>query len=85
MEWTTSSRAWTRRRVLMVIAAAMASPAWAQGDKAVRFVLPNATGSGVDAITRSAQPALAKALSDPNPVTRGLASGLRRQDSFTCH
>lgn len=28
----------------------------------VKFVLPNATGSGVDAITRSAQPALAKAL-----------------------
>lgn len=28
----------------------------------VRFVLPNATGSGVDAITRAAQPALAKAL-----------------------
>jgi tripartite-type tricarboxylate transporter receptor subunit TctC len=32
------------------------------GDKVVRFVLPNATGSGVDTITRSAQPALAKAL-----------------------
>jgi tripartite-type tricarboxylate transporter receptor subunit TctC len=28
----------------------------------VRFILPNATGSGVDAITRAAQPALAKAL-----------------------
>jgi tripartite-type tricarboxylate transporter receptor subunit TctC len=28
----------------------------------VRFILPNATGSGVDAITRSAAPALAKAL-----------------------
>ena len=32
------------------------------GDKTVRFILPNATGSGVDAITRAAQPALAKAL-----------------------
>ena len=32
------------------------------GEKVVRFVLPNATGSGVDAITRAAQPALAKAL-----------------------
>jgi tripartite-type tricarboxylate transporter receptor subunit TctC len=34
----------------------------AQSDKVVKFVLPNATGSGVDAITRAAQPALAKAL-----------------------
>ncbi|HEX2543993.1 MAG TPA: tripartite tricarboxylate transporter substrate-binding protein, partial [Ramlibacter sp.] len=28
----------------------------------VKFILPNATGSGVDAITRAAAPALAKAL-----------------------
>ncbi|HXD42726.1 MAG TPA: tripartite tricarboxylate transporter substrate-binding protein [Ramlibacter sp.] len=28
----------------------------------VKFILPNATGSGVDAITRAAQPALAKSL-----------------------
>ena len=32
------------------------------GEKVVRFVLPNATGSGVDTITRAAQPALSKAL-----------------------
>ncbi len=32
------------------------------GDRTVKFILPNATGSGVDAITRAAQPALAKAL-----------------------
>jgi tripartite-type tricarboxylate transporter receptor subunit TctC len=31
-------------------------------DRPVRFILPNAAGSGVDAITRAAQPALAKAL-----------------------
>ncbi len=31
-------------------------------DRVVRFVLPNATGSGVDAITRAAQAALGKAL-----------------------
>ena len=44
-------------------AASLASPAWSQvGDKTVRFILPNATGSGVDAITRAAQPALSKAL-----------------------
>ncbi len=32
------------------------------GDKIIKLILPNATGSGVDAITRAAQPALAKAL-----------------------
>jgi tripartite-type tricarboxylate transporter receptor subunit TctC len=43
--------------------AAVAGSASAQvGDKTVKFILPNATGSGVDAITRAAQPALAKAL-----------------------
>jgi tripartite-type tricarboxylate transporter receptor subunit TctC len=55
----------SKRRTL--IAAALTSllvaPAIAQvGDKTVKFILPNATGSGVDAITRAAQPALAKAL-----------------------
>jgi tripartite-type tricarboxylate transporter receptor subunit TctC len=35
---------------------------FAQADTVVRFILPNATGSGVDAITRAAQPALSKAL-----------------------
>ncbi|MFO1315336.1 MAG: tripartite tricarboxylate transporter substrate-binding protein [Burkholderiales bacterium] len=39
-----------------------ARPAWAQSDRTIRFILPNATGSGVDAITRAAQPALGKAL-----------------------
>jgi tripartite-type tricarboxylate transporter receptor subunit TctC len=55
----------TTRRSLMAAAltALFAAPALAQvGEKTVRFVLPNATGSGVDAITRAAQPALAKAL-----------------------
>ncbi len=41
---------------------ATAAHAQGVGDKTIRFVLPNATGSGVDAITRAAQPALAKAL-----------------------
>ncbi len=45
---------------------AVSAPSIAQvGDKAVRFVLPNATGSGVDTITRTAQPALSKALGMP--------------------
>jgi tripartite-type tricarboxylate transporter receptor subunit TctC len=43
-----------------LLAALAAGPALAQSP--VRFILPNATGSGVDAITRAAQPALAKAL-----------------------
>ena len=34
----------------------------AQSDRPIKFILPNATGSGVDAITRSAAPALGKAL-----------------------
>jgi tripartite-type tricarboxylate transporter receptor subunit TctC len=39
------------------------SHASAQGsDRPVKFILPNATGSGVDAITRAAQTALGKAL-----------------------
>jgi tripartite-type tricarboxylate transporter receptor subunit TctC len=63
-----------------VAAAAAASaaslPAWAQGgDKSVRFVLPNATGSGVDAITRAAQPALAKALGMPVVVENQPGAG----------
>ncbi len=54
-----------RRTVLAALGAALAAPVFAQGDRPVRFVLPNATGSGVDAITRAAQPALAKALGHP--------------------
>jgi tripartite-type tricarboxylate transporter receptor subunit TctC len=55
----------TTRRTLIAasLSALLAAPALAQvGDRTVKFVLPNATGSGVDAITRAAQPALAKAL-----------------------
>ena len=57
------------RRDLLAALAALGSasvlPAAAQADKNIRFILPNATGSGVDAITRTAQPALAKALGHP--------------------
>jgi tripartite-type tricarboxylate transporter receptor subunit TctC len=59
----------TRRTLIAALAtgftAGLASPALAQSDKPVRFILPNATGSGVDAIARSAQAALAKALGRP--------------------
>ncbi|HSW07379.1 Bug family tripartite tricarboxylate transporter substrate binding protein [Aquabacterium sp.] len=65
MHDTTPTR-FTRRSALTAFGALAATslPSWAQapGDKVVRFILPNATGSGVDAITRSAQAALGKAL-----------------------
>jgi tripartite-type tricarboxylate transporter receptor subunit TctC len=59
----------SRRELMIGLAAGMASglaaPAFAQAEKVVRFILPNATGSGVDAITRAAQAALGKALGHP--------------------
>lgn len=57
-----------RRTLIGGIAGTLALPlsnAFAQADRPVRFVLPNATGSGVDAITRAAQNALARALGHP--------------------
>jgi tripartite-type tricarboxylate transporter receptor subunit TctC len=54
-----------RRRTALgaaLAAAAGSLPFAALAQSTVRFVLPNATGSGVDAITRSAGPALSKAL-----------------------
>ena len=60
-----------------VLAGARAGGARAQalGDKPVRIVLPNATGSGVDGITRAAQPALAKALGHPVVVDNQPGAG----------
>ena len=56
----------TRRTALSLLASAtaMAVPglALAQADRPVKFILPNATGSGVDTITRTAAPALGRAL-----------------------
>jgi tripartite-type tricarboxylate transporter receptor subunit TctC len=69
----------TTRRTLLAaaLAAACALPAFAQqaGDKTIKFILPNATGSGVDAITRAAQPALAKALGHPIVVDNQPGAG----------
>lgn len=51
-----------RRTVVAGLAGSLALPALAQFDRPARFILPNATGSGVDTIARAAQNALAKAL-----------------------
>ena len=60
----------SRRAILRALAAsgALALPRFAGaqiGDKPVRFILPVATASGVDTITRAAGPALSKALGHP--------------------
>jgi tripartite-type tricarboxylate transporter receptor subunit TctC len=64
---TRSTPSHLSRRAALLAGAATAAAGWLpqaalaqQGT--VKFILPNATGSGVDAITRAAQPALAKAL-----------------------
>ena len=53
----------------------LAVSAAAQPDRPVRFVLPNAAGSGVDAITRAAQPAFAKAFGAPVVVENQTGAG----------
>jgi len=72
-----SKHALIRRHLLgAAIGLVLAAPALAQvGDRTVRFILPNATGSGVDAITRAAQPALAKALGFPVVVENQPGAG----------
>jgi tripartite-type tricarboxylate transporter receptor subunit TctC len=50
-----------RNFALTLVAGAIAPAAFAQSGN-VKFILPNATGSGVDAITRAAAPALGRAL-----------------------
>ncbi|HWA37398.1 MAG TPA: tripartite tricarboxylate transporter substrate binding protein [Burkholderiales bacterium] len=52
-----------------------AGAAFAQQDRPVRFILPNAAGSGVDAITRAAQPAFSKALGAPVVVENQAGAG----------
>jgi tripartite-type tricarboxylate transporter receptor subunit TctC len=56
----------SRRSALAASLAALAGATWPLAANAqsgtIRFILPNATGSGVDTITRAAQPALSKAL-----------------------
>ena len=73
-----TSPSFTRRRLLIGVGAAAlaaAGPASAQTDKTIRFILPNATGSGVDTITRSVQPALGRALGQPIVVENQPGAG----------
>lgn len=69
----------TRRQCLassLALAGAALLPLSAQAQSGnVRFILPNATGSGVDAITRAAQPAMAKALNAPVVVENQPGAG----------
>jgi tripartite-type tricarboxylate transporter receptor subunit TctC len=68
----------TRRALLGLGLAAMCagrSAAQTAGDRTIKFVLPNATGSGVDTITRTAQAALAKALGAPVVVDNQPGAG----------
>ncbi|VTU33977.1 Bug family tripartite tricarboxylate transporter substrate binding protein [Variovorax sp. PBL-E5] len=62
---STSSFRISRRSALAASAAALVAGPWALAAHAeagtIRFILPNAAGSGVDTITRAAQPALSKA------------------------
>lgn len=58
-----NSQQLSRRTVLAAALAAGLVPVGAHAQSGtVKFILPNATGSGVDAITRAAQPALGRAL-----------------------
>jgi len=52
-----------------------AGSTFAQQDRPVRFILPNAAGSGVDAIARAAQPAFAAVLGAPVVVENQPGAG----------
>jgi tripartite-type tricarboxylate transporter receptor subunit TctC len=61
--------------IALVITAWVSAAAEAQNDRPVRFILPVATASGVDTITRAASPALAKALGGPVVVENQPGAG----------
>src|SRR4029434_10607119 len=74
--WKSSTILATVRLLLMGAALAALVPAQAQlGERAVKFILPVATASGVDTITRAAQPALTKALASPIVVENQPGAG----------
>ena len=67
---TRPSLSMSRRHALaglggLALGAGLPGAALAQSDKPLRFILPVSAGSGVDAITRAASNALAKALGQP--------------------
>ena len=73
---TSNRRRWLLTQLAAAAATGLSSlPIWAQSDKPVRFILPNATGSGVDTITRAVQPALSKALGSPIVVDNQPGAG----------
>jgi tripartite-type tricarboxylate transporter receptor subunit TctC len=64
------------RALLIGAALAVVTPAHAQmGERPVKLILPVATASGVDTITRAAQPALSKALAAPVVVENQPGAG----------
>ena len=64
------------RALLIGAALAVAAPALAQmGERPVKLILPVATASGVDTITRAALPALSKALAAPVVVENQPGAG----------
>jgi tripartite-type tricarboxylate transporter receptor subunit TctC len=65
-----------RRQFAAALAAAAAVPsAFAQFEKPVRFILPMATGSGVDTIVRASSDALGKSLGHPVVVDNQPGAG----------
>ena len=64
------------RALLIGAALVVVAPAHAQmGERPVKLILPVATASGVDTITRAAQPALSKALAAPIVVENQPGAG----------
>jgi tripartite-type tricarboxylate transporter receptor subunit TctC len=63
------------KRVYLFLVALLIPAGAALAQQPVRFILPNAAGSGVDAITRAAQPALSKALGAPVVVDNQPGAG----------
>jgi len=64
-----------RAAVVVAALSAGAGIALAQSDRPVKFILPVATGSGVDTITRAAQPALSKSFGAPVVVENQPGAG----------
>jgi tripartite-type tricarboxylate transporter receptor subunit TctC len=72
----TSKRILMRRAALaLLLAVLLPDVVHAQGDKPIKIILPVATASGVDTITRAAQPQLSKALGAPVVVEHQPGAG----------